>query len=43
MNGRRVLLINPWIHDFAAYDPWGRPLGLLSIGGLLRAAGCAVD
>ena len=34
-----VLLINPWIDDFAAYDFWAKPLGLLSIGGILRAEG----
>jgi len=33
----RVLLLNPPIHDFAAYDFWARPLGLLILGGLLRA------
>ena len=32
-----ILLINPWIHDFAAYDFWAKPLGLLSIAGILRA------
>jgi hypothetical protein len=31
-----VLLINPWIADFAAYNFWIRPLGLLNIAGLLR-------
>ncbi|MBN2332395.1 MAG: radical SAM protein [Deltaproteobacteria bacterium] len=31
-----VLLINPWIIDFAAYDLWAKPLGLLYIGDLLR-------
>lgn len=39
----RVLLVNPWIHDFAAYDFWARPLGLFTVGGLLRAAGVAVE
>lgn len=34
---RNILLINPWIHDFAAYDFWLKPLGLLYLGGLLRA------
>jgi hypothetical protein len=29
--------VNPWIYDFAAYDMWARPLGLLYIGSLLRA------
>ena len=42
MNGRRVLLINPWIHDFAAYDLWAKPLGLLGLGALLRQNGCEV-
>ncbi len=33
---KKILLINPWIHDFAAYDFWLKPLGLLYIGSLLR-------
>jgi radical SAM superfamily enzyme YgiQ (UPF0313 family) len=32
-----VLLINPWIYDFAAHDLWSKPLGLLMLGGFLRA------
>lgn len=43
MNGRKVLLINPWIYDFAAYDLWAKPLGLLYIGSLLRRNGCEVS
>jgi len=31
-----VLLINPWIYDFTAYDFWLRPLGLLYIASILR-------
>ena len=31
-----VLLINPWIHDFAAYDVWAKPMGLLILAGILR-------
>ncbi|PIX21237.1 MAG: hypothetical protein COZ69_15840 [Deltaproteobacteria bacterium CG_4_8_14_3_um_filter_45_9] len=31
-----ILLINPWITDFAAYNFWIKPLGLLSIASLLR-------
>jgi hypothetical protein len=27
----RVLLINPWIYDFAAANFWSRPLGLLKV------------
>lgn len=34
-----ILLVNPWIYDFAAYDFWNKPLGLLSIGGVLQALG----
>jgi radical SAM superfamily enzyme YgiQ (UPF0313 family) len=34
-----VLLINPWIYDFAAYDLWAKPLGLLQIATFLRHAG----
>jgi hypothetical protein len=37
-----ILLINPWITDFAAYNLWVRPLGLLSIGTLLREYGFRV-
>lgn len=33
---KKILLINPWIHDFAAYDFWVKPLGLLYLGGLLQ-------
>jgi len=35
----RILLINPWIYDFAAYDLWVRPLGLLYIASVLRNNG----
>jgi hypothetical protein len=34
-----ILLINPWIYDFAAHDLWSKPLGLLMLAGLLRAQG----
>lgn len=34
-----ILLINPWIHDFAAYDFWAKPLGLLSLASILRSHG----
>ena len=37
-----VLLVNPWITDFAAYDFWVRPLGLLNIASALEAAGADV-
>lgn len=38
----RVLLVNPWIHDFAAYDFWARPLGLLLLAAILRRHGYQV-
>ncbi len=34
-----ILLVNPWITDFAAYDFWIRPLGILYVGSFLRARG----
>lgn len=36
------MLVNPWIYDFAAYDFWLRPYGLLRLGGLLRREGYRV-
>lgn len=35
----QILLVNPWIHDFAAYDLWARPMGLLTMGTMLRRMG----
>ena len=40
---KNILLVNPWIYDFAAYDFWLKPLGLLYLGGLLRANGHRVS
>ena len=40
---RKILLINPWIHDFAAYDFWIKPLGLLYLGSLLRKNNHRID
>ncbi len=34
-----ILLIVPWIHDFAAYDLWAEPLGLLYIAAIIREYG----
>jgi len=33
---KKILLINPWIYDFAAYDLWSKPLGLLYIASFLK-------
>ena len=43
MTKPHALLVNPWIHDFAAYDFWARPLGLFTLAGLLRKAGWRVS
>jgi radical SAM superfamily enzyme YgiQ (UPF0313 family) len=32
----KILLVNPPIYDFAAYDFWLRPYGLLTVAGYLR-------
>jgi radical SAM superfamily enzyme YgiQ (UPF0313 family) len=37
-----LILVNPWITDFAAYDLWSKPLGLLTIAGVLRRRGYGV-
>ena len=42
-SGARILLVNPWIHDFAAYDVWARPLGLLTLAAILRLHGYRVS
>lgn len=38
-----ILCINPWIHDFAAFDFWAKPLGLLSIAAILCEKGLEVS
>jgi radical SAM superfamily enzyme YgiQ (UPF0313 family) len=39
---KHLLLINPWIYDFAAFDLWMKPMGLLYLAGHLRQHGYAV-
>ncbi len=39
----RILLVNPWIHDFAAYDVWAKPLGLLMAASILERHGFCVS
>ena len=36
---KNLLIINPWIYDFTAYDFWLKPLGLLYVAALLENAG----
>jgi radical SAM superfamily enzyme YgiQ (UPF0313 family) len=39
----RALLVNPWITDFAAFDLWLKPLGLLRAAAAFRSWGWEVD
>jgi len=39
----RILLINPWIYDFKAYDLWLKPLGLLYLADFLFKSGHKID
>ncbi|MBN1996984.1 radical SAM protein [candidate division KSB1 bacterium] len=36
---KTILCVNPWIYDFAAFDFWMKPIGLLRIAGILRDMG----
>lgn len=42
-NPKHVLLVNPWIHDFTAFDLWMKPLGLLYVAAALEQAGYQVS
>ena len=43
VNPPQILCVNPWIHDFAAYDFWAKPLGLLGLAAILRDHGMGVS
>ncbi|MFH1453531.1 MAG: radical SAM protein [Armatimonadota bacterium] len=38
-----ILLINPWIYDFKAYDLWLKPLGLLYAADFLKKSGYDIN
>ncbi|MCM8799084.1 MAG: radical SAM protein [Candidatus Omnitrophica bacterium] len=40
---KSVLLINPWIYDFACYDLFSKPIGFLKIARLLSKLGFKID
>ncbi|MFH2145113.1 MAG: radical SAM protein [Candidatus Omnitrophota bacterium] len=40
---KNILLINPWICDFAAYDLWMFPLGILKIASLIKDTRVRLD
>jgi radical SAM superfamily enzyme YgiQ (UPF0313 family) len=42
MKTSHVLLLNPWIYDFAAHNLWTEPLGLLTIAAVLVECGYGV-
>ncbi|HOK39447.1 MAG TPA: radical SAM protein [bacterium] len=40
---KRILAINPWIFDFAAFDLWIKPLGLIYIISILKEYDCEIS
>ncbi len=42
-NKPHFLLINPPIYDFAAYDLWTKPVGLLYLSSIFKGAGADVS
>jgi radical SAM superfamily enzyme YgiQ (UPF0313 family) len=42
-NAPHILFVNPWIHDFAAFDFWARPLGLMQLIAIVRSHGISVS
>ncbi|KPA14859.1 Radical SAM domain protein [Candidatus Magnetomorum sp. HK-1] len=42
-NAPHILFVNPWIHDFAAFDFWARPMGLLQLAAIVRSQGMTIS
>src|SRR3989339_245827 len=42
-NDKKIILVNPWIHDFSAHDLWLKPLGLLYVASHLENQGFKVQ
>ena len=40
---KKILLINPPVYDFAAFDLWAKPLGLFYLASILKQQGIEVD
>jgi hypothetical protein len=38
-----ILLINPWIYDFTAYDLWLRPMGLMILARFFKSLGFEIE
>lgn len=43
INSMRVLLVNPWVYDFKAFDFWNKPVGLLIVANILKKLGFDID
>lgn len=43
MKKKHLLLLNPWIYDFAAYDLWMKPVGFLRLARLLFLSGYEIS
>lgn len=43
MKTKRILAVNPWIFDFAAYDLWIKPIGLQYIISILKEYNFEID
>lgn len=41
--GKKILLVNPWIYDFAAYNFWIKPLGLYYLAAYLEKNGHDIE
>lgn len=39
----RALIVNPYIYDFACYDLFSKPIGILQIAAVLKKLGLEVD
>ena len=39
----KILLVNPPVYDFAAYDLWAKPLGLLYLSSILKQQNICVQ
>jgi len=40
---KNILLVNPWVCDFALYDLWIKPVGLLRLSSLLKGCGYKIS
>jgi radical SAM superfamily enzyme YgiQ (UPF0313 family) len=43
MKKKNILLVNPPVYDFAAFDLWSKPLGILYLSSILKQNGFCVE